>query len=129
MGCLYLYLYLTKKQVCVQPTVNSAVDICCCAPLLLDVRRPPPSTDMSLPAGRPAANPLHAAVAVERWDRQTDGPTPDRYADPAPHTMPRGVKTHATLYISLTCIAFVGRPEEKCRSPSLAQVFTRCRSL
>jgi len=99
------------------------------APLLLDVRRPPPSTDVSLPAGRPAANPLHAAVAVERWDRRSDGPTPDRYGDPAPHTMPRGVKTHATLYISLTCIAFVGRPEEKCRSPSLAKIFTHCRSL
>ena len=30
-------------------------------------------------AGRSAANPPHAAAAVERWVRQTDGGTPDRY--------------------------------------------------
>jgi len=35
-----------------------------------------------LPAGPTAANPLHAAAAVEKWDRQTDGRTPTRYTDP-----------------------------------------------
>ena len=40
-----------------------------------------------LPAGHPAANPPHTAAAVDRQDRQTDGRTPDRYIDPAPHCM------------------------------------------
>jgi len=31
-----------------------------------------------LPSGRSAANPPHAATAVERWDRQTDGRTDAR---------------------------------------------------
>jgi len=44
-----------------------SIDICC--------RRP-----------RSAANQPHAAAAVNRRDRQTDGRTPDRYIDPAPHT-------------------------------------------
>jgi len=39
----------------------------------------------------PAANPPHAAAAVDRWDRQTDGRrdrrTLDRYMDPAPHAI------------------------------------------
>ena len=30
------------------------------------------------PAGRPAANPPHAAAAVDRWDRLTDGQTEGR---------------------------------------------------
>jgi len=40
-----------------------------------------------LPARRSAANPPHAAAAVDRRGRPTDGRTPDRYIDPAPHTM------------------------------------------
>jgi len=40
------------------------------APLLVGARRQRLSIDM--PARRSAANPLHAAAAVEWWDRQTD---------------------------------------------------------
>ena len=44
-----------------------------------------------LPAGPTAANPPQAAAAADsckgQIDRQTDGQTPDRYADPAPHTI------------------------------------------
>ena len=36
------------------------------------------------PGGRSAANPPHAAAPVDRWDRPTDGHTPDRFLDPAP---------------------------------------------
>ena len=37
-----------------------------------------------LPVGPTAANPTaHAAAAIDKWDRQTDRPTPYRYADPA----------------------------------------------
>ena len=32
---------------------------------------------------RPAANTPHAAAAVDRWDRQTDGRTLNRLIDPA----------------------------------------------
>jgi len=41
---------------------------------------------MPLLAGFPAANQQHAAAAVDRRDRQTDGRTPDRYIDFALHT-------------------------------------------
>ena len=41
------------------------------APLL---RAPVPAVDpYFLPAERSAPNPPHAAAAVDRWDRQTDG--------------------------------------------------------
>ena len=37
-------------------------------------RRAPPAIDrFLLPTGRSAANPQHAAAAVDRWHRQTDG--------------------------------------------------------
>ena len=36
-----------------------------------------------LPTGRSTANPPAAVAAVDRWDRQTDGRTPDRYIDVA----------------------------------------------
>jgi len=36
-----------------------------------------------MPAGRSAANTPHAAAAVDRWDRQTDGRTLNRLIDPA----------------------------------------------
>ena len=61
--------------------VNSAVNVTlpafaaerrAAAPLLLGDR-------YVLPAKHSAANPPHAAAAVERWDRQTDGRTPDCY--------------------------------------------------
>ena len=38
-----------------------------------------------LPAKHSAANPPHAAAAVERWDRRTDGRP--IVTDTAPHTM------------------------------------------
>ena len=51
-----------------------------------------------LPAGRPAANPLHASAALDKWyipgrrtdrrtDGRTDGRTPVRYIDSIPRTM------------------------------------------
>ena len=52
------------------------------APLLLGARRllhgaPAAAIDRyRLHAGRPAANSPHAAAAVDRWDRQTDGRAP-----------------------------------------------------
>ena len=38
-----------------------------------------------------AANQPPAAAAVDRQDKETDGWTPDRYIDPAPHTMRRAL--------------------------------------
>jgi len=73
------------KTICVEPSPSAlntfaakrglqacqlSIDICC--------RRP-----------RSAANPPADAAAVDRWDRQTDGRTPDRYIDLAPRTMRR----------------------------------------
>jgi len=55
---------------------------CCCAPA--GARR----WQWLYPdAGLLAENLPATATAVERWDRQTDGWTSDRYIDPAPHTM------------------------------------------
>jgi len=51
------------------------------------VRRVPAINRYLLQAPALAANQPHAAAAVDRRDRQTDGQTPDRYIDPAPHTM------------------------------------------
>ena len=48
---------------------------CCRAPGVVD--------RYVLPAGPTAANPLHAAAAVDRWDSETDGRTPYRYIDSA----------------------------------------------
>jgi len=60
------------------------------APLLLSARRllqargARAAVDRRrMPAGRPAANTPHAAAAVDRWDRQTDGRTLNRLIDPA----------------------------------------------
>jgi len=52
-------------------------------------------------AGRSAANPPHAAAAVERWVRQTDGGTPDRYINPAPLTVRPMSIIHTVYRISL----------------------------
>jgi len=40
-----------------------------------------------LPAGHSAANSPAAVAAVDRWYRQTDRRTPDRYIELAPHTV------------------------------------------
>jgi len=44
-------------------------------------RRPPLSINIAYPPGPQQ----HAASAVDRWDRQTDGLTPYPYIDPAAH--------------------------------------------
>ena len=55
---------------------------CCWAPA------PVADDRHALLARRSAANPPHAAAAVERWtDRLTDGRTPDRYIYSAPHAV------------------------------------------
>jgi len=66
---------------------------CCWAPA------PPLPIDISCPRGRSATNPPHAAAAVDRWDRRTDGQTLDRFMDPDPHTM---------RAVSIAC-TFLGR--------------------
>ena len=45
--------------------------------------RPALRINVSYPAGRPAANPLHAAAtrSIDGTDRRTDGRTPDCYID------------------------------------------------
>jgi len=50
-----------------------------------------------LPAGRSAANPPAAAAAVDRWDRQTDGRTRDRYIDSAGRSEAESVKSQIQL--------------------------------
>ena len=60
------------------------------APLLLGVQCWAAIDRYLLPARHSAANPPHTTAAVDRWDRQTDRETPDRYTEPAgwlPHTM------------------------------------------
>ena len=75
-----------------KPVFNSAVNTtlllngmlrrrCCRTPAPAAVDR------YVLPVGRSAANPPHAAAAVEQTDGRTDVRTPDRYVDPAAHTM------------------------------------------
>ena len=53
---------------------------------------------------RSAANPPHTAAAFDWWDRltdgQTDGPTPDRFIDPAPHTMRAVSKSESSCQIA-----------------------------
>ena len=108
---VFVVLWMTlcfhgHKQVCVQPS-TAAVNVTLlafaaerraslCAVLrrrapLMQCCWVPTAVDRHLaPAGHPAANPPHAAAAVNRWDDgQTDRGTDnrDRYIDPAPHTM------------------------------------------
>jgi len=47
-----------------------------CAACLMQARRA--AVDDISSAGRSATNPLHAAAAVDRWDRRTDGRTDAR---------------------------------------------------
>ena len=58
------------------------------APLLLGARRPPLSIDTSCPHG--AQQQTHRTPLMrsnDGTDRRTDGRTPDRYTDRAPHTV------------------------------------------
>ena len=57
---------------------RSAVRRAAAAPLLLGARRA--AIDRYC---LPAVNQPNAAAAVDRWDRRTDGRTPDLYIDPA----------------------------------------------
>ena len=43
--------------------------------------------DWYLPTQHSAANPPHVTAAFDRWDRQTDGRTLNRFVDSARHTM------------------------------------------
>ena len=133
MGCLYLYHYLTKKQVCVQPTVNSAVEICCCASCCGAAaagRQAPAAVNRYVPACRTLSSKPAARRSGCRTMGQTDGRT-----DARPLRRPccayyaaRCRNSRDALYFAhLYCI---------CRSPrgkmSLAfarPVFTRWRSL
>ena len=73
---------------------HDAARICCwLAAESIDTRRPQLSIDICCPRPRSSANQPHAAAAVDRRDRQTDGRTPDRYIDPAPHTMSMPTQT------------------------------------
>ena len=45
-----------------------------------------------MPAGPTAANPPHAAAAVNICDRQTDGRTQDSFVDPAVHYLKVSIK-------------------------------------
>ena len=69
----------------------------------------PAATDQYLlPTGCSAANLLAAIAVVDRWDRQMDGQTLDRYIDPAPHAMQAASITQKTIMLAaitqpLTC--------------------------
>jgi len=49
--------------------------------------------------GARSSKPVHAAAAVDRWDRQTGGRTMDRYKDPALHTTPAVSSVAAVLIL------------------------------
>jgi len=86
------WLSLTSlKQVCIQPA-TAAVNVtlsalAAAAPLLLlGARRPPLSIDISHTRdARQQIRRTPLLLSVDGTDRQTDGRTPDRYIDPAPH--------------------------------------------
>ena len=88
-----------------KPVFNSAVNTtlllngmlrrrCCRTPAAAAVDR------YVLPVGRSAANPPHAAAAVEQTDGRTDVRTPDRYVDPAAHTVGSVNKMHDCISVS-----------------------------
>ena len=69
------------------PPLAAAAERRAVAPLLLGARHPPLLIDLPS-ARRSAANPQHAASASnDGTDGRTDGRTPERYREPAPHTM------------------------------------------
>jgi len=73
------------KQVCVQPRQHDTACICCSAVAV-------ECWQYLLPMGHSAANLLHAAPAVKRWDRQMDG------------QKDRQTKGHSTVSQTLLCI-------------------------
>ena len=74
------------KHVCVCLWFRSYSDVIIVDIVSLHYRGGAKIIVMQLLAGRPAANQQHAAAAVDRRDRLTDGRTPDRYIDFAVHT-------------------------------------------
>jgi len=84
-----------KQQVSVQPpTAAVNVTLLAFAAERRAAGRPQPvaADRYLLPSGHQAANPPHAAAAVDT-DGQTDGRTPDRHIDFAPLAM-RSVNNH-----------------------------------
>jgi len=83
---------MLKIQVCVQPA-TAAVNVTLPAfvaavPLLLGAWHQPLSIDIRIPLGaqqQTRRTPL--LRSIDGTDRRTDGCTPDRYIDPALHTM------------------------------------------
>jgi len=65
---------------------RDTVHICCCGAVAADCWAPTTADRYLLPVGHPAANPMHATATADRWDRQTDKRTPDRYTDHAQNT-------------------------------------------
>jgi len=99
-----------RPLVCLPPTLHSFTSLCRASSLgsQHDAARiccPRPNLCS-------AANQPHAAVAVDRRDRRTDGRTPDHYIDPTPHTMRvASIKPHhAYAYKSrrLLCLSRIG---------------------
>jgi len=72
---------------------------------------------------RSAANQPHAAAAVDRWNRQTDGRTFDRYVDPAPYHRYAGSVSNSTVTVDFVINRFV----IKSLSTSNMENITYCR--
>jgi len=70
-----------------------------------------------LSTGRSAVNPPGAVAAVDRRDRQADGRTPDRYIDPAPHTMRAALI--AGSWRASRCTKTKGGPGRTAANPAL----------
>ena len=68
--------------------------------------------------GEPSSKRPHAAAAVDRWDRQTDGRTPYRFIDHAPHVMRAMPLSHRN-----TSCAQVGLPRCTYRGILLIMLF------
>jgi len=73
------------------PARRSARPLLCAAPAAVN--------RYFLPTRRSAANLPLAAVAVNRWDRQTNRRTLDRFIDPAPHIWRRVVSLQQLSFL------------------------------
>jgi len=69
---------MTQFHVCAALPAFAAERLAAVTSLLLDAQRRAAIDRYFLPTRRSAANPPHAAAAVDRWDRQTDGRTDTR---------------------------------------------------
>ena len=78
---------------CWAPCCSPGLRHCCC--------RAPGTVDQYFLRIRcSAANPPHAAAAFDWWERLTDGRTPDRFIDSAPHTMRTVSKSESSYQIT-----------------------------